>query len=37
MTYDDLLANARAVAANLLGPLWEIQGEAEVYYLPVTR
>jgi Domain of unknown function (DUF4263) len=34
LTYDDLFANAGAVASNLLGPLWDIQGNAQVYYLP---
>jgi hypothetical protein len=34
MTYDDLFANAGAVAANLLGPLWNPGGDAQVYYLP---
>lgn len=34
LTYDDLFANARAVAENLLGTLWNIQGDAQVYYLP---
>jgi hypothetical protein len=34
MTYDDLLANARATFENLLGPLWDPGGQAEVYYLP---
>jgi hypothetical protein len=35
MTYDDLIANAKSVVENLLGPLWETDGSAEVYYVPV--
>src|SRR5262249_24553295 len=34
LTYDDLFANAKAVATNLLGPVWDVQGDAQVYYLP---
>lgn len=34
MTYDDLLASAKAAVENLLGPLWETEGNAEVYYIP---
>jgi hypothetical protein len=37
ITYDDLFANAAAVASNLLGPLWMIQGDAQVYYLPAPQ
>lgn len=36
MTYDDLIANVKAVAENLFGPLWDIEGNAEVYYLPAS-
>lgn len=34
MTYDDIFVNAKAVAENLLGPLWNNQGNTRVYYLP---
>lgn len=34
MTYDDVFANARAVAENLLGPLWDPGPNAQVYFLP---
>src|SRR5262249_46198918 len=34
MTYDDLLANARASIENILGPLWDPGPNTEVYLLP---
>jgi hypothetical protein len=34
MTFDDLLANAKAAVENLLGPLWDPGPNAEVYFLP---
>lgn len=34
MTYDDVYENAKAIASNLLGPLWFTTGTTEVYYLP---
>jgi len=34
MTYDDVHDNAKAVAENLLGPLWQVTGATEIYYLP---
>ena len=34
MTYDDVLASAKSTVENLLGPLWETKGNAEIYYLP---
>jgi hypothetical protein len=33
MTYDDLIANAKAAAENILGPLWDPGPNAEVYLL----
>ena len=33
MTYDDVLDNAKAVGENLLGPMWDVVGNTEVYYL----
>jgi hypothetical protein len=33
MTYDDVLENAKAVAENLLGPLWESPVKTRIYYL----
>jgi hypothetical protein len=33
MTYDDLIANAKAAAENILGPLWDAGPGAEVYLL----
>ncbi len=35
LTYDDLLAKAKSVVENLLGPLWDAGGGATVYYLPI--
>lgn len=37
MTYDDLLANAKMVAENILGPLWDLGPNAEVYLLSAAR
>jgi hypothetical protein len=34
ITYDDLLVSTKAVVENLLGPLWSVTGNTEVYYLP---
>lgn len=34
MTYDDLLASARATFENVLGPLWDPGPNAEIYHLP---
>ena len=34
MTYDDVIANARAAAENVLGPLVEAEAGTEVYVLP---
>jgi len=34
MTYDDVLENAKAVVENLLGPLWNVQGNTKIYHLP---
>jgi hypothetical protein len=34
LTYDGVLENAKAVAENLLGPLWNVQGNTRIYYLP---
>jgi hypothetical protein len=34
MTYDDVLTNAKAAIENIVGPLWMVQGSAEVYILP---
>ncbi len=33
MTYDDVYANAKAVVENVLGPLWNVQGNTQIYYL----
>jgi hypothetical protein len=33
MTYDDLIANAKASAENIVGPLWDPGPNAEVYLL----
>jgi hypothetical protein len=33
MTYDDVLENAKAVAENLRGPLWESPINTRIYYL----
>jgi hypothetical protein len=32
MTYDDVLANAKAVSEHLLGPLWDFGPNTEVYF-----
>ena len=32
MTFDDLLANAKATAENILGPLWDVGPNTEVYF-----
>jgi hypothetical protein len=37
MTYDDLLANARATAENFLGPLWDAGPNTEVYFISQSR
>jgi Domain of unknown function (DUF4263) len=37
ITYDDLMTHARAVATNLLGPLWSTDGSAKVYLLPAAK
>jgi len=34
MTYDDVYDDAKAVIENLLGPIWEVVGNTEIYYLP---
>jgi hypothetical protein len=34
MTYDDVLASAKATFENLLGPMWDPGPNSEVYYLP---
>jgi hypothetical protein len=34
ITYDDLIANAKAAAENILGPLWDVGPRTEVYQLP---
>ncbi len=34
ITYDDVLVNAKAVVENILGPLWNVQGSTQIYYLP---
>jgi hypothetical protein len=34
LTYDDLLANATATFENILGPLWDVGPNAEVYFVP---
>jgi hypothetical protein len=34
MTYDDILASTKAVVENLLGPLWTVTGNTQIYYLP---
>lgn len=33
LTYDDIYDNAKAVVENLLGPLWNVQGNTRIYYL----
>jgi hypothetical protein len=33
MTYDDLYDNAKAVIENLLGPVWVVGGDTQIYYL----
>ena len=37
MTYDDVYDNAKAVIENLLGPILEVSGNTQVYYLPAGR
>ena len=34
LTYDDVMVNAKAVLENILGPLWNVQGNTQIYYLP---
>jgi hypothetical protein len=34
LTYDDVLTVARATAENILGPLWDGGGDAQIYFLP---
>jgi hypothetical protein len=34
MTYDDLLAHAKSVVENILGPLWEVGENVSIYYYP---
>ncbi len=34
LTYDDVLENTKAVVENFLGPLWNVQGNTRIYYLP---
>lgn len=36
MTYDDVLDNAKAVVENLLGLIWNVQGNTQIYYLPAA-
>ncbi len=36
MTYDDVFDNAKAVVENLLGPIWDVVGNTEIYYLGGT-
>ena len=33
MTYDDVYENSKAVIENLLGPLWDVGGNTQIYYL----
>lgn len=33
-TYDDVYENSKAVIENLLGPLWDVGGNTQIYYLP---
>ena len=33
MTYDDVYENAKAVIENLLGPIWDVVGQTQIYYL----
>ncbi|KPK81378.1 MAG: hypothetical protein AMS25_06235, partial [Gemmatimonas sp. SM23_52] len=32
-TYDDVLKNVKAAVENLLGPLWNVEGNTRIYYL----
>ncbi len=32
LTYDDLLVTATQSIGNLLGPIWDVEGTAEIYY-----
>jgi len=34
MTYDDVYENAKAVIENLLGPVWDVGGNTQIFYLP---
>lgn len=34
MTYDDIYERAKAVIENLFGPLWNVEGNTQIYYLP---
>lgn len=36
MTYDDLYENAKAVFENLLGPMWDVGGNTQIFY-PSSR
>ena len=33
MTYDDVYENAKAIIENLLGPVWDVVGNTQIYYL----
>ena len=33
MTYDDIYESAKAVIENLFGPLWNVEGNTQIYYL----
>jgi len=37
MTYDDVYESAKAVIQNLLGTIWEVYGNTQVYYLQPGR
>jgi hypothetical protein len=37
MTYDDVYENAKAVVENLLGPIWDVGGNTQIYYLQGNR
>jgi hypothetical protein len=32
LTYDDVYENAKAVIENLLGPVWEVESNTQIYY-----
>jgi hypothetical protein len=34
ISYDEVASNAKMVVENLLGPLWDVGGNVEIYYLP---